>query len=276
MIFIYSSGASKRFQIDFRLVLTLGQGEECKGSVNHHVIKPGPWRVPRPSVSVTNPRLVLAAVEFELPGGCIEQAHMLKRKPSRPPKALALAAAGLLALAARQLGRCACSSRWGECVASHADGRNTCENYMSSCSGHRCREEACISHADSPRRDYLCQHVLGRQFLDQKLNLPEVVVPVSRVGASCGTACAKGEDKGQVAYAFFALKAKSIIINMAVKARAVLRSAVAAAETVHKGNAYMFQAICTNGPRRRPRRVLRLHNGVCKAQDAIFCASASS
>eukprot|EP00955_Chlamydomonas_euryale_P031894 334683-Chlamydomonas_euryale.AAC.1 len=80
---------------------------------------------------------------------------MLKRKPGRPPKALALAAAcqvtihapppslhadsqprpcvtlsrcrvlSGLALAARQLGRCAGSSRWGECVASHADGRNT-------------------------------------------------------------------------------------------------------------------------------------------------------
>eukprot|EP00955_Chlamydomonas_euryale_P073679 361809-Chlamydomonas_euryale.AAC.1 len=29
-----------------------------------------------------------------LPCGCLEQARMLKRKPSRPPKALALAAAG--------------------------------------------------------------------------------------------------------------------------------------------------------------------------------------
>eukprot|EP00955_Chlamydomonas_euryale_P000772 8863-Chlamydomonas_euryale.AAC.5 len=60
------------------------------------------------------------------------------------------------------------------------------------------------------------------------------------------------------------------------KLEAVLRSAVAAAGTVHNGNAYIiFRAICTGGPRRRPRRVLRLHKGVRKAQDAIFCASAS-
>eukprot|EP00955_Chlamydomonas_euryale_P111626 366081-Chlamydomonas_euryale.AAC.2 len=58
-------------------------------------------------------------------------------------------------------------------------------------------------------------------------------------------------------YAFSAVKARSIVIDVAAKSRAVLRSAVAAAETVHKGNAYMiFQAICTGGPRRRPRRVL--------------------
>eukprot|EP00955_Chlamydomonas_euryale_P081838 363631-Chlamydomonas_euryale.AAC.17 len=62
-------------------------------------------------------------------------------------------------------------------------------------------------------------------------------------------------------YVFSALKARSTIIDVAAKARAVLRSAVAAAGMVHKGNSYMiFQAICTYGPRRRPRRVLRLHN----------------
>eukprot|EP00955_Chlamydomonas_euryale_P055265 356080-Chlamydomonas_euryale.AAC.3 len=46
-------------------------------------------------------------------------------------------------------------------------------------------------------------------------------------------------------------------------------------KTVHEGKAYMiFQAIYIGGPRRRPRQVLRLHTGVHKAQDAIFCASA--
>eukprot|EP00955_Chlamydomonas_euryale_P091302 364612-Chlamydomonas_euryale.AAC.28 len=63
--------------------------------------------------------------------------------------------------------------------------------------------------------------------------------------------------------AFSALKARSIIIDVAAKASAVLRSAVAAAKTVHGGNAYMiFRAICTGGPRRRPRQVLRLQKGV--------------
>eukprot|EP00955_Chlamydomonas_euryale_P048528 354004-Chlamydomonas_euryale.AAC.4 len=54
-------------------------------------------------------------------------------------------------------------------------------------------------------------------------------------------------------YAFSALKAVSIIMDVAAKARAVLQSAVAAAETVHEGNAYMiFQAICTAGPAEGP------------------------
>eukprot|EP00955_Chlamydomonas_euryale_P083322 363838-Chlamydomonas_euryale.AAC.2 len=44
---------------------------------------------------------------------------------------------------------------------------------------------------------------------------------------------------------------------------------------VHKGNGYMiFRAICTGGPRRTPRRVLRLREDLRKAQNAIVCASA--
>eukprot|EP00955_Chlamydomonas_euryale_P055266 356080-Chlamydomonas_euryale.AAC.4 len=147
--------------------------------------------------------------------GCLEQV----RKPGRPPKALTLAAAGqvtvhaplpelhahsqprpsatlsryrVLALAARQLGGCAYSSRWGsKCVANHADGRNTCESYIT-CSGHCRHGEACTSHAGSPRRGYPCQHLLGTPVSRPEIQL---VVPVSRLGASHGTTCAEGQLK---------------------------------------------------------------------------------
>eukprot|EP00955_Chlamydomonas_euryale_P091301 364612-Chlamydomonas_euryale.AAC.27 len=45
------------------------------------------------------------------------------------------------------------------------------------------------SHAGSPRRDYLRQHVLGAPVGRPEI---ELVLPVSRVGASCGTATAEG------------------------------------------------------------------------------------
>eukprot|EP00955_Chlamydomonas_euryale_P056452 356427-Chlamydomonas_euryale.AAC.1 len=61
------------------------------------------------------------------------------------------------------------------------------------------------------------------------------------------------------------------MIDVAAKPSAVLRSAVAVAETVDKGNAHMiFRATCIAGPRRRPRWVMQLHKGVCMAQDANF------
>eukprot|EP00955_Chlamydomonas_euryale_P013744 148213-Chlamydomonas_euryale.AAC.3 len=143
---------------------------------------------------------------------------MLKRKPGRPPIALALAAAGqvtvhappplladskprpnvplsrcqvpsgLLALAARQVGRCAYSSRWRECVASHADGWKNCENHTSLCSDHCCHGQACTSPADSPRTISVSTSWV-HQFVDRKLNWS---FWVSRVGASCGIACAEG------------------------------------------------------------------------------------
>eukprot|EP00955_Chlamydomonas_euryale_P072957 361578-Chlamydomonas_euryale.AAC.5 len=48
-------------------------------------------------------------------------------------------------------------------------------------------------------------------------------------------------------------KARSIIIDVSAKASAVLRSAVAAADTVHKGNAHViFRAACIAGPAEGP------------------------
>eukprot|EP00955_Chlamydomonas_euryale_P103480 365494-Chlamydomonas_euryale.AAC.12 len=69
-------------------------------------------------------------------------------------------------------------------------------------------------------------------------------------------ACFSGQryraERTLFTHAFSALKARSIIIDVAAKASAILRSAVAAAETVHEGNAYMiFRAICIGGPRRQ-------------------------
>eukprot|EP00955_Chlamydomonas_euryale_P107245 365751-Chlamydomonas_euryale.AAC.3 len=131
---------------------------------------------------------------------------MLKRKPGRPPKAPALAAvgqvtiyapppqvhadsqprpsvalsrcrvpSGLLALAARQLGRCAYSSTWVECVASYADGRETKRHAPRMLTAHG----GTISVSTS----------WVHQFIDQELNWS---FWVSRVGPSCGIACAEG------------------------------------------------------------------------------------
>eukprot|EP00955_Chlamydomonas_euryale_P117173 366458-Chlamydomonas_euryale.AAC.28 len=79
-------------------------------------------------------------------------------------------------------------------------------------------------------------HVIAADCMGPRILAVAAVVLAMCLLASAGQRCRAGQTL--FTYAFPALKARSMIVDVAAKARAVLRSAVAAADTVHKENAY--------------------------------------